>query len=295
MALGESLKTKNVGLIGVGVMGQEILKRLTAQEYNVYACDLSPSAQEFIKENGGILSTAQEVACHSQIILLSLPKSEHVKSVVLQLVDLVKEGSVIVDLSTVEPATSISMSEKCAEKNIGYLDAPILGRPISVGSWLLPTGGKEEHLEIVKPVLLTFAKTATIVGSSGAGNTIKLLNQLMFSTINGISCEVMAIADKAGVDLGVFYDTIANSGAATVSGLFKEVARKISLNDFDDAIFTVDLLCKDSQLGLDMAKSFDSPSMIARSVHTYNEIASANGLGSKDTSAVYKLMKKIYE
>jgi 3-hydroxyisobutyrate dehydrogenase-like beta-hydroxyacid dehydrogenase len=284
----------NVGLIGVGVMGRVILQKLVESGYTVYASDLSPKAQEYIQSCGGVQSTAQEVASKSDVILLSLPKPEHVKAVVSSIIGDMRARQVIVDLSTVDPQTSMEMSEKVAQKGVGYLDAPILGRPASVGSWLLPVGGKEDDFIIAQPVLRTFAKATPLVGVSGAGNTLKLLNQLMFSTINGISCEVMAIAKKAGVDLTVFYDTVANSGAATVSGLFKEVAQRISVGKYDDAVFTVDLLCKDSLLGLEMAKSFNSPSIIARSVHTYNEIASATDLGGEDTSAVFKLMNKIY-
>lgn len=292
--MNKTKKKRNVGIIGVGVMGQVILQKLVRDGYSVYANDLSQDSQKFIKENGAALSSNEQVVENSEIILLSLPKPEHVKSVVNNIVNYLKRGQVIVDLSTVDPQTSMEMSASVATKGAGYLDAPILGRPISIGSWLLPIGGNQKDLDNAQEVLSCFANKTPLVGSSGAGNTLKLLNQLMFSTINGITCEVMAIADKAGVDLSVFYDTVANSGAATVSGLFKEVARKISEDEYDNAVFTVDLLCKDSLLGLEMAKSYGSSSIIAGNVHTYNEIASSTGLGNQDTAALFKLMSKIY-
>jgi 3-hydroxyisobutyrate dehydrogenase-like beta-hydroxyacid dehydrogenase len=160
---------------------------------------------------------------------------------------------------------------------------------------MLPTGGNPEALEKAKPVLLTFAANAIPVGDHGAGNALKLLNQLMFSCINAISSEVMAICDHVGIDKQVFYDTVAGSSAATVSGLFKEVGKSIVTDGFETPTFTVDLLIKDAKLGLQMAKDADAPSVIAGTVQMYNEIAHGEGLGAQDTSALYKVFSQHYE
>ena len=98
---------------------------------------------------------------------------------------------VVIDTSTVDPQTTRSLAARVGECGAAYLDCPILGRPSAAGKWMLPTGGSEEALEKVKPVLLCFAANAVLVGGSGAGNALKLLNQMMFSCINAISSEVM--------------------------------------------------------------------------------------------------------
>ena len=202
----------------------------------------------------------------------------------------------VIDTSTVDPGTTRSISSRMAEKTgAAYLDCPILGRPSATGKWMLPTGGNPEALEKVKPVLLTFAANAIPVGDSGAGNALKLLNQLMFSCINAISSEVMAIADHVGISKEVFYSTVASSSAATVSGLFREVGKSIVNDGFETPAFTVDLLIKDAKLGLQMAKDADAPSVIAGTVQMYNEIAHAEGLGNQDTSALYKVFSQHYQ
>ena len=160
---------------------------------------------------------------------------------------------------------------------------------------MLPTGGNPDALDKVKPALLTFASDAVHVGGHGAGNALKLLNQLMFSCINAISSEVMAICDHVGIDKEVFYNTVAGSSAATVSGLFREVGKSIVNDGYDTPAFTVDLLIKDAKLGLQMAKDADAPSVIAGTVQLYNEIAHAEGLGMQDTSALYKVFSRHYE
>ena len=133
------------------------------------------------------------------------------------------------------------------------------------------------------------------MGDSGAGNALKLLNQMMFTCINAISSEVLAICPHVGVDPKVFYDTVASSSAATVSGLFREVGGNIVRDDFDHPAFTMDLLIKDTKLALQMARDADAPSVIAGTVQMYNEIAHADGLGAQDTSALYKVFRKHYE
>jgi len=146
----------------------------------------------------------------------------------------------------------------------------------------------------VEPVLLTFASKVIPVGEKGSGNALKLLNQMMYSTINAITSEVMAIADKVGVKKEQFYATVAGSSAATVSGLFREVGKNIIEHDYDHPAFTVDLLIKDTSLALKMARDANAPSFIAGYVQIYNELASAQGFGNKDVSALYEIYNRHY-
>jgi 3-hydroxyisobutyrate dehydrogenase-like beta-hydroxyacid dehydrogenase len=98
----------------------------------------------------------------------------------------------------------------------------------------------------------------------------------------------MAVADGLGVDLRTFYDTVANSGAATVSGLFKETGGRIVERRFDNPVFTVELLCKDAGLALEMARTGGIEPRIAGFVQDLNLAARDDGLACEDTSALYK-------
>lgn len=289
---------KNAGIIGVGTMGRVILKRLVDEGYTVYASDPMPAAKKYISDNGGILlDSPEDVAKKTEVIILSLPAPRHIELVVLGekgIIDAVRQDHIVIDTSTVSPGTTRKMAKALAKKGVPYLDAPILGRPVSIGNWVLPVGGDSGALEKVKPILLLFAKNIVLVGASGAGNTLKLLNQLMFSTINGITAEVFALAEKAGLPSRIFYDTVANSGAATVSGLFVECGKKVVADDYDP-IFSMDLLCKDAGLGIQMAKEFGSTPVIASCVQVFNEIAQGNGYGDLDTSALVKVFENIYK
>ena len=289
-----------IGLVGCGRMGKCMLKSMKDGGFDVVAYDKFSAAAESAAAMGAeVAATPSDMARRADVIIMSLPGPVQLEEVVFGedgLIHALTSDHVVVDTSTVDPTTTRSISGRVAEKaGAAYLDCPILGRPSATGKWMLPTGGNAEALSKVKSVLLTFASNAIPVGDSGAGNALKLLNQLMFSCINAISSEVMAICDHVGIDKKVFFDTVGGSSAATVSGLFREVGKSIVDDAFTTPAFTVDLLIKDAKLGLQMAKDANAPSVIAGTVQMYNEIAHAEGLGGQDTSALYKVFSQHYQ
>jgi len=291
----EAGKRSPVGLIGVGVMGRCMLTRLIEAGHDVVAFDLSESAREFASGLGAhVVEGTPAVVSQADVLILSLPASAHVLSTVRTIEPFLTSRHIIVDTSTVDPATSKEGARIAGLKGARYVDAPILGRPSAAGKWLLPSGGPEDAIINVRPILETFARSAVRVGDTGTGNAFKLLNQLMFSVINGISAEVMALADTLGIDRRTFYDVVANSGAATVSGLFKETAGRIVDERFDDPTFTVELLVKDAGLGLEMAKSAGLNPQIAGFVQSINESAKAMGFARLDTSALYTMFRESF-
>ena len=290
---GSGIPLKKVGIIGCGTMGSRMVECLVSGGFEVLAYDPSPPAAEFARKAGA--DTAEsvcELASCCNVIIMSLPGPAEVESVVLGpggIFENLTSDHVLIDTSTVDPGTSRSAGRHAGEKGAVYLDCPILGRPSAAGKWMLPTGGDEKVLDYVRPILLCFAANAVHVGPQGTGNTVKLLNQLMFSTINAISSELLAICARAGIDKEVFYRTVGESSAATVSGLFREAGKTIINESYCTPNFSLNLLLKDTKLALQMAKDAGAPSAIAGSVQPFNELAVAEGLGTEDTSALYKI------
>nr|WP_275588409.1 NAD-binding protein [Microlunatus panaciterrae] len=119
---------------------------------------------------------------------------------------------------------------------------------------------------------------------------VKLLNNLMFGAINAITAETMGAAAHLGLDPGLYYTTLAESGAASVSNLFKEIAPKMVAGDWSPA-FTIDLLAKDNRLALAMIEGAGLEPPVAQAVVRANAAAQAAGLGSLDTSAMVRLLE----
>ncbi len=286
---------EKTGLIGVGVMGLTAAQRLLEGGTPVLVYDSSDRACHKARQIGAeVASSLEEVASSCQVILMFLPGPEQVSACVGGLLLSCGPGSVLVDMSTVDPKTSVRMAQLARKRGVGYLDAPVLGRPVSVGRWALPVGGAEEDLGRCMPVLSLLAARVIYVGESGCGNKIKLLNQMMFGAINAMTAEMMAVSERVGISPKFLFDTITSSQAGTVSNLFLELGRKISAEDYDDPTFSVDLLCKDLRLAVEMAQEKGAPPVLARTIQFINEVAQAQGLGAKDTSIMWKVFRKIW-
>ena len=129
------------------------------------------------------------------------------------------------------------MAAASGRKGVAYLDAPVLGRPAAVGEWSLPVGGDPEHLAQCVDILKLFARNVFHIGPPGSGSKVKLLNQMMFSAINGMTAEMMAVAERVGIPQKLLYETISASQAATVSGLFKELGQRIASSRLRTRLF----------------------------------------------------------
>jgi 3-hydroxyisobutyrate dehydrogenase-like beta-hydroxyacid dehydrogenase len=198
--------------------------------------------------------------------------------------------AVVVDTSTVDPATSRAAASRARELGVGYLDAPVLGRPDRCGNWVLPVGGAEAAVEHARTTLEVLARDVVHVGPPGSGNVVKLLNNLMFAAINAVTAECLANAQRVGVDPGVFVRTVADSGAASVSNLFREIGPKIVDADYSPA-FTLTLLHKDVLLAERMIRDAGGRPVLAPVLGELGARGLEAGLGHLDTSALTEVLR----
>lgn len=280
-----------VGMVGLGTMGQKMVETLVGAGHELRAYDVSETAMSRASASGATAAgSCSEVGNVSEVVLLSLPGPKQVESVVEEsglLLD-ATDGLTIVDTSTIDPSTTQRLSAQAAQQKVGYLDAPVLGRPDSCGAWTFPVGGEEQALKVARPVLEVLGDNVRHVGESGAGHAVKLLNNLMFGAINAITAEIFSIAPRAGVSADELYETIADSGAATVSPLFRQLGLKI-VNEEYSPTFTLDLLGKDTALAMQMAREVEMYPLVGSIVEMVHGLASNAGYGKEDTSAVFKL------
>lgn len=288
----------NVGIIGVGTMGSKMAGKLINAGYAVFARDIDEVAEERARKLGAkVVNSPKEVAEYTEIILLSLPMPSDVKEVVLGeggILTNPKNNRTIVDLSTVDPFSTQHNAEEAKKVGVSYIDAPVLGRPQKCGNWTLPVGGDKKDLEKVRKVLEILAAKIIYVGPSGHGNIVKLLNNMMLGAINSVTAEILAICTKLGMSPKVLYETIANSGAASVSNLFKELGPKILNRDFEP-LFAIDLLHKDVMLGIQMAKQVGVPLFASEANQRLNEMARLMGFGKEDTASIVKVYEKLLD
>ncbi len=289
---------ENIGIIGTGVMGLTVAEKIIAAGHNLTVYDVSADAARRAGNFGAqVVQTPKDVAQKSDIILLFLPGPVEVADCVSSsdgLLNAMQPGTSIVDMSTSDPDISAKMANLAEKKGVDFLDAPVLGRPATVGQWALPVGGQEEAIERCKPVFKIFAAHIFHAGPAGAGHKIKLLNQLMFGAINAMTAEMMAIAEKIGIEPRRLFEIITASKAGTVSNLFKELGKRVADGNYEDPTFTVDLLVKDIKLAVQMAKENNAPPLLARTIELINEVSQVQGLGNKDTSIMWTSYRGIW-
>jgi 3-hydroxyisobutyrate dehydrogenase-like beta-hydroxyacid dehydrogenase len=297
--MGEPASTKEtIGLVGAGVMGSVVGARIVEAGYGLKVYDPAPKVAQWAAEVGAkVVATPGDTADGTTIILTFLPGPAQVEAVICGAEGLRERGhagQVIVDHATSSPENAVRMTAALSEKDMAYLDAPVLGRPSAVGKWALPVGGDAIQLERCRPVFDLFADKVFHIGPAGSGHTIKLLNQMMFGAINAMTAEMMAVADKMGIEPRRVYDVITASQAGTVSNLFKELGGRIAADDYDNPTFIVDLLIKDVNLGLEMARKNGAPPLMGRTVAFLNEMAEAKGYGSQDTAVMWKAVRQLW-
>jgi 3-hydroxyisobutyrate dehydrogenase-like beta-hydroxyacid dehydrogenase len=270
-----------------------------AAGHSLLGYDPSPEAQQRLNKVGAtVAADLAGLARTANITLMFLPGPKQVEDCVAGPEGLLAgaaPGSVIVDSSTVDPATSSRMWELAKARGVGYLDAPVLGRPATVGNWTLPVGGAKEDVERCAPLFRLIAAKFLHIGGPGSGNKIKLLNQLMFSAINAMTAEMMAVAEKVGIAPKLLFETITSSQAGTVSNLFKELGERIAKENYEDPTFSVDLLAKDVRLAVEMAGEAKAPPLLARTIQFANELAQAQGLGRSDTAIMWKIYRHLWD
>lgn len=281
---------KNVAVLGLGNMGGRAAVRLAAAGAEVSGYDPSPTARDRARDAG--VTTADDAAGavkDADVVLVSVPMPGDVLDTARASLAELPPATVVVDISTIDPRTAQEAARIVGVSGATYVESPVLGRPEACGEWTLVAGGPAEVIDGVRELLVgSIAKAMVHAGEVGAGSTVKLLNNLMFGAINAVTAEVFNVARLAGVPPERFFSIVAESGAASVSPLFRHLGGRIPAGDFSPN-FGLGLLQKDNRLALQLAREVGGASFVASCVDQVNTLAARQGWSADDTGAVYKL------
>ena len=280
-----------VTVLGLGIMGGRIAGALADAGHEVRGFDPVAGARESAAAAGVSVSDgAKEALSGAELVVMSVPRPEHVLESARGPLRHAP-GATVADLSTIDPATAREAARLLEDSGVRYVDAPVLGRPDRIGNWTLPAGGVEEDVALVRDILVpAVAKAVPRVGPVGSGSVVKLNANVMFGAINAATAETLTACRIAGVDPAVFVSTLADSGAAIVSNLFRELGPKMVAADYSPA-FSLALLAKDNRLALDLATQVGAPTPVVQTLVTLADAALDLGLGSDDTSALHELYR----
>jgi len=204
---------EKIGFIGIGIMGKPMAKNLLDAGYSMIAYDINKNALEEMVTHGAEKgSSCQEVASLCDVIITMLPNSPDVKKVVLGkegVIEGIRAGQVLIDMSSIAPLVSQEIAKELYAKGVEMLDAPVSGGQEKAQSATLAimVGGKEEVFKKCKPILEVMGKP-TLVGDIGAGQTTKLVNQVIVAINIAAVAEGLTLGKKAGVDPKRIFEAI---------------------------------------------------------------------------------------
>ena len=207
------MATEPIGLVGLGIMGKPMARNLLKAGHKLVVYDIVPAAlDEIMSEGAEGARSAKEVGEKCDFVITMVPNSPHVKAAIFGengVADGIKSGSLIVDMSSIDPTVSREVGGMLKEKNVRFLDAPVSGgEPKAIdGTLAIMVGGDQKDFDEAKPIFDAMG-SAVLCGEIGAGQVTKLANQIVVALNIAAVGEALTLAMKSGVDPDLVYQAI---------------------------------------------------------------------------------------
>jgi len=285
-----------LGFIGVGNMGGPMAANLLKAGYSLVVHDIRPEAVEKVVKLGAERAgSASEVAAVCHAVITILPTSKEVEEVVLGPAGIAEgagEGSIVIDMSTSYPGSTLMINRKLKEMGIRMMDAPVSGgvKGAVEGTLSVMVGGDEELFREFKPVFEAVGKSAFHLGEVGAGHTMKAINNFLSACSLVATSEAVVLAAKAGLDPAKVVDLLQASSGRSYSTDYKFptfiLPRKF------DAGFSIKLLHKDLDILVRLGRELKVPMFVANMVEQLYSYACSQGKGDLDHTAIIKILEE---
>lgn len=234
------------GFIGLGAMGAPMAAHLHRAGYLAGVWNRSPQAAQALAESTGIAvaESPEALAGRCEVLFLCVSADADVLAIVDRIGPALRAGSVVVDTSTVAPATAREAARRLSAYRVDFLDAPLTGGVEGARNGILSVlvGGDDAVFERVRPLLASFGSRITRFGDTGAGQATKAVNQVMVAGIAEGVCEALALAERLGLDTDAVIDTLGNGAAG--SWFLGKRGKTMLANQFEGG-FKLSLLHKD--------------------------------------------------
>jgi 3-hydroxyisobutyrate dehydrogenase len=290
------MMSEKIGFIGLGIMGQGMARNLLKAGFSLTVWNRTPARMEPLVELGAKSSNSPaDLAAQSDIIITCVSDTPDVEEVILGENGAImgsKEGGLLIDMSTISPHTTHDIAEKLAQKGVHMLDAPISGgsEGAAKGSLSIMVGGQEDQFTRAMLVFQAMGKTITHVGPIGAGQTAKLVNQiLVVVTMLGVS-EALLFAQAGGLNLQKTLNAVKEGAAG--SWMLSNRGPQVIDRDWRPG-FTIDLQQKDLRLVLEAADQLGIPMLGTGTVFQLYRTLQKQGFGGEGNHALAKALEHL--
>lgn len=288
--------SERIGFIGLGIMGRGMAANILRAGFPLTVWNRTPGrADELVAAGAQVATSPADLAARSDIVISCVSDTPDVEAVLFGpqgVIEGARAGMLVIDMSTISPQGAQQFAARLHDHGIGFLDAPVSGgsEGAARGTLSIMVGGPAPLVERAMPVFQAMGKTITHVGDHGAGQTVKLVNQiLVVGTMLAIS-EALVFAQASGVDLEKTLAAV--SGGAAGSWMLSNRGPQVIRRDWRPG-FTIDLQQKDLRLVLAAADAVGAPMLTTSTVfHLYRTLQQA-GLGHEGNHALIKAIERL--
>jgi 2-hydroxy-3-oxopropionate reductase len=287
-----------IGFIGLGIMGKPMARNLAKAGYDLVIYNRSRDDVDTLLAEGDQFQAAaspREVAERTKAVITMLPDSPDVRDVVFGekgVLSAMSTGQLLVDMSTIAPATAVEVDAALRERGARALDAPVSGgdKGAIAGTLSIMVGGDAEDFQRATPLFEAMGKTIVHVGGAGAGQIVKACNQVVVAINYAAVSEALVLGAKAGVDPDKIVQVL--SGGLAASRVLEMKGPTMVAHQFEPG-FRVDLHRKDLGIARSTAAENSAPLPVTAVVSQLFEAAAAAGKGDRDHSALVTVYEEL--
>jgi len=279
-----------IGFIGLGRMGSQMALNLIGKGHRLLVYDTNKDAcSSAVKAGAREVSNPAEIARNVEFVISCVPGPREVAEVMTNpngVLDGVVEGSLVIETSTIGPGQSCDLAQKFKEKGASYIDATvnrIVLDTVVEGKMTIMVGGDVEAFERAKPLLECLGDNIYHIGPTGSGNTVKVLNQMIFLSYVAVFSEGLALGEQLGVPKAKLLEVFSTSAAG-----HRMIMDKYTQFDADEEApgFTINRVIKDLELANELCVGQNYPAPIFAAALAAFKQAGEQGLGSYDITAL---------
>jgi 3-hydroxyisobutyrate dehydrogenase len=288
--------SERIGFVGLGIMGRGMVRNLLKNGFSVRVWNRTVSRSEALAEAGATIgSSPADVAANSDITITCVSDTPDVQAVILGedgIIHGAQAGALVIDMSTISPQATIDIAKQLNANGVQMLDAPISGgsEGAANGTLSIMIGGAEADVARAMQAFEAMGKTITHVGEQGAGQTVKLVNQILVVGNCLAMSEAMVFAQAGGVDLEKCLNAV--TGGAAGSWMLANRGPQIMDRDWRPG-FTIDLQQKDVRLILKEADDLGVPVMATGLIFNLYRTLQQMGLGEEGNHALVKALENL--
>jgi 2-hydroxy-3-oxopropionate reductase len=287
-----------IGFIGLGIMGKPMARNLAKAGYDLVVYNRSRDDVDTLLAEDDQFQAAgspRDVAERTRAVITMLPDSPDVRDVVFGengVLSAFDKGHLLVDMSTIAPATAVEVDAAVRERGARALDAPVSGgdKGAIAGTLSIMVGGDAEDFQRAMPLFEAMGKTIVHVGAAGAGQIVKACNQVVVAINYAAVSEALVLGAKAGVDPDKIVQVL--SGGLAASRVLELKGPSMVAHQFEPG-FRVDLHRKDLGIACSTAGENSAPIPVTAVVSQLFEAAAAAGKGDRDHSALVTVYEEL--